>query len=61
LRIHFGLEKAVQADRLEILWPSGLVDTVEGIKANQIIVMTEGRGITRQEAFQRMRLPVKPL
>jgi hypothetical protein len=54
LRVHFGLEKAVQADRLEILWPSGLVDAVEGIKANQIIVVTESRGITRQEPFNRM-------
>jgi hypothetical protein len=54
LRVHFGLEKAVQADRLEILWPSVVVDTVEGIKANQIIVVTEGRGITRQEPFHRI-------
>jgi hypothetical protein len=54
LRVHFGLEKAIKADRLEILWPSGLVDRAEGIKANQIIVVTEGRGITRQEPFQRM-------
>src|SRR5262245_14871699 len=54
LRVHFGMEKAAQADRLEILWPSGLVDTVEAIKANQIIAVTEGRGVTRQEAFRRM-------
>jgi hypothetical protein len=54
LRVHFGLEKAGQADRLEILWPSGIVDTVEGIQANQIIAVTEGRGITRQEPFRRM-------
>jgi hypothetical protein len=53
LRVHFGLEKAAQADRLEILWPSGLVDSIQGIKANQIIAVTEGRGITRQESFSR--------
>ena len=53
LRVHFGLEKAAQADRLEITWPSGAVDTLEGIKANQIITVTEGRGITRQEPFHR--------
>jgi hypothetical protein len=51
LRVQFGLEKAAQADRLEIVWPSGLVDTAEGIKANQIIAVTEGRGVTRQEPF----------
>src|SRR5262249_27389017 len=54
LRVHFGLDKAAQADRLEIFWPSGLVDRVEGIKANQIIAVTEGRGVTRQEAFRRV-------
>jgi hypothetical protein len=53
LRVHFGLEKAAQADRLEILWPSGVVDRVEAVKANQIITVTEGRGITRQEPFHR--------
>jgi len=54
LRVHFGMEKAAQADRLEILWPSGLIDTLEAIKANQIVVVTEGRGITRQEPLRRM-------
>jgi hypothetical protein len=52
LRVHFGLEKAAQADRLEILWPSGLVDTIDGLKANQIIAVTEGRGITQQQPFR---------
>src|SRR5262249_53112114 len=54
LRVHFGLEQSSQADRLEVLWPSGVIDTIEGIKANQILVVTEGRGITKQEPFHRM-------
>ena len=29
MRVHFGLANAQQADRLEVLWPSGGVDTVE--------------------------------
>src|SRR6185436_15340823 len=53
LRVHFGLASAQQADRLEILWPSGSIDTLEAIKANQIVTVTEGRGITRQEPFTR--------
>jgi hypothetical protein len=53
LRVHFGLGSAAQADRLEILWPGGAVDTVEAIKANQIVTVTEGRGITRQEPTHR--------
>jgi hypothetical protein len=55
LRIHFGLSSGQQADRLEVLWPSGTVDTLEAIKANQIVTMTEGRGITRLEPFSRSR------
>jgi hypothetical protein len=52
LRVHFGLAGAPQADRLEILWPSGTIDTLEAIKANQIVTVTEGRGISRQEPFR---------
>ena len=54
LRVHFGLAGAQQADRLEILWPSGSIDTLEAIKANQIVTVTEGRGITRQEPLRRI-------
>jgi hypothetical protein len=54
LRVHFGLSSAQQADRLEILWPSGVADTVGVIKANQIVTVTEGKGITRQEPFHRV-------
>jgi enediyne biosynthesis protein E4 len=55
LRAHFGLAGAQQADSLEILWPGGSVETVGAIKANQIVSVTEGRGITRQEPLTRAR------
>jgi len=55
LRVHFGLAGAPQADRLEIIWPGGRIETIEAIKANQIVTVTEGRGITRQEPFSRPR------
>jgi hypothetical protein len=41
LRIHFGLGKAEKAD-IEIRWPSGHVDKVTGVKANQILRVVEG-------------------
>jgi hypothetical protein len=55
LRVHFGLANAQQADRLEILWPGGSSETVEAIKANQIVTVTEGRGLTRQEPLSPRR------
>jgi hypothetical protein len=41
LRIHFGLGKAESAD-LEIRWPSGLLDKLSGVRANQIVTVKEG-------------------
>jgi hypothetical protein len=46
LRVHFGLGAAERADRLEIRWPSGVVDTIENIQANRIVVVREGMGLT---------------
>ncbi len=43
LRIHFGLGKAEKAD-IEIHWPSGVVDKLSGVRANQILTVREGSG-----------------
>ena len=51
LRIHFGLGKADKVDALEIRWPSGQVDTLKDIKANQQIFVKEGEGIIRTMQF----------
>ena len=47
-RLHFGLGKAAKVDRLEIRWPSGLVDKLENVQANQIVTIKEGAGILRR-------------
>jgi len=39
--LHFGLEQATQADSIVIIWPSGLVETLVDIPANQKILKTE--------------------
>ena len=49
LRIHFGMGKSTRADRLEILWPSGVVDVMLDIDANQIITVQEGAGVVNQQ------------
>jgi hypothetical protein len=41
LRVHFGLGTADKAD-IEIRWPSGAVDKLTGVKANQVLVVKEG-------------------
>ena len=46
LRVHFGLGKAAKAD-LEIHWPSGQVDKLAGVAANQILTVTEGKGANK--------------
>jgi hypothetical protein len=46
LRVHFGLGKATKAD-LEIHWPSGQVDKLAGVAANQILSVTEGKGANK--------------
>jgi len=51
LRVHFGLGKAEKVDSLEIRWPSGQVDTLKDIKANQVIYVKEGEGISRTMTF----------
>ena len=51
LRIHFGLGKAEKVDLLEIRWPSGQVDALKDIKANQLIYVKEGVGIERTVQF----------
>ena len=44
-RIHFGLGKRTKIDSLAITWPSGQVDTLTGVAADQIIAVKEGAGI----------------
>ncbi|MEW6749681.1 MAG: CRTAC1 family protein [Candidatus Latescibacterota bacterium] len=41
LRTHFGLGDAAQADRLEIRWPSGAVQVLEDVRADQELTVTE--------------------
>ena len=53
LRVHFGLGKAEKVDVLEIRWPSGHVDTVKEIRANQLIFVKEGEGIVRTAQFEK--------
>jgi len=42
LRIHFGLDRAVKADTVEITWLSGTKDVLHDLAANHLYVIEEG-------------------
>jgi hypothetical protein len=42
LRLHYGLGTATQAERGEIYWPSGLIDKLTNVAADQVITVREG-------------------
>lgn len=41
--IHIGIGTAKRIDRIEVRWPSGLVEKTEGVNANQRLVWIEGQ------------------
>jgi len=46
--VHFGLGKHDRVDEIEIRWPSGVIDRMTGVMADQLIVVDEGQsGSTR--------------
>jgi hypothetical protein len=49
-RLHFGLGSATAAD-LTIRWPNGATETIEGVEADQLVVIREGAGIQRRQKF----------
>jgi enediyne biosynthesis protein E4 len=48
-RIHFGLGSATTVDSVEIRWPSGAIDRVQGIAADRFYAVLEGKGIVPRE------------
>jgi hypothetical protein len=47
-RLHFGLGAAAAAD-LTIRWPNGGTERVDGVEANQLVVIREGAGVVRRQ------------
>ncbi|HTP86037.1 MAG TPA: CRTAC1 family protein [Bryobacteraceae bacterium] len=40
-RLHFGLGAAAKADKIVVIWPSGIRQTLENVKADQILTVRE--------------------
>ena len=49
-RLHFGLG-AETITQVGIRWPSGAVETIPNVAANQLVVVREASGIIRQQKF----------
>ena len=60
LRIHFGLGKAAKVDRVIVRWPSGLVETLQDLSADQYYTIVEGRGIDPKETHGISKVQVVP-
>jgi enediyne biosynthesis protein E4 len=44
-RVHFGLGKAERAESVEVLWPSGRTERIEGVAAGARLLAVEGSGL----------------
>jgi hypothetical protein len=44
-RAHFGLGVADRVEQVQIRWPSGLVETINGLSADRFYVAREGQGV----------------
>jgi len=49
-RLHFGLGAATTGE-LEIVWPSGVRESVKGLPADELVTVKEGAGVVARERF----------
>jgi len=47
LCLHFGIGDMKRVDEVEVRWPSGAVDRIKDVLANQRLFVEEGRGLLR--------------
>jgi hypothetical protein len=53
LRVHFGVGKNKVIKTIEVRWPSGQIDTLNDLAANQLVTVKEGAGIVRKTFFKK--------
>ena len=51
LRAHFGLGDAPRIERIDVRWPAGDIETIRDVAADQIVTVTEGKGVTARVPF----------
>jgi enediyne biosynthesis protein E4 len=61
LRLHFGLGSATKIDSVEVHWPSGAVDRIGPLAADQFYSVLEGHGIVPADQIRpRLKQPPAP-
>jgi hypothetical protein len=53
LRIHAGIGTASRIDRVDVRWPSGSIESLQNVPANERVTITEGKGVTSRTPFTR--------
>jgi len=49
MRLHFGIGKARQVEKLEILWPDGTKENVSLPGINRVFTIVEGKGVSSEQ------------
>jgi len=57
LRVHFGLGVATKVDKVEIHWPSGLVENLTNLAADRFYNVLEGKGIVEPSVARPVKRP----
>jgi len=51
-RLHFGLGSAEKIESMEVLWPSGKVETFKNLAADRFYALLEGEGVVPAERIR---------
>jgi hypothetical protein len=57
LVLTFGLGDATKADTVEVQWPSGQVEKLSGLAADQTVTIEEGKGVVATRAYGKRSAP----
>ncbi|MGH9943360.1 MAG: CRTAC1 family protein [Pyrinomonadaceae bacterium] len=52
LRLHFGLGPEEKIEGVEVRWSGGETETVPGVAPDQILTITQGKGVTASAAYR---------
>jgi enediyne biosynthesis protein E4 len=61
LVLTFGLAEKTKADGIEIQWPSGQVDKLSNVVADQTVTVQEGKGVTSSKPYAKRNPAAHPV